>query len=261
MSIRLIYGRAGTGKSTFILQETKNDIEKNLAKKIYIIVPEQFSYATEKRLLENIGTGASIKAEVISFKRLAYRVLLEVGGINKVNLSKAGRTMLLEYIMAKNKKDLKFLGKAGDTEILLRSITEFKKHEVSVKKIEEQIKKTEDEYLKYKLEDLYTIYSKYQEIILENYIDEDDILTILANKIDKSKMFDKSKIYIDEFSGFTEQEYKIIEKILSKAESVNITICTDTLSNKSEPEIAIRRWAFDKYRKILKNEEYSHPLF
>lgn len=32
-------------------------------------------------------------------------------------------------------------------------------------------------------------------------------------------------------------------------------------NDKSEPEIAIRRWAFDKYRKILKNEEYSHPLF
>ena len=78
MSMRLIYGRAGTGKSTFILQEVKKDIEKNLAKKIYIIVPEQFSYATEKRLLETLDTNASIKAEVISFKRIAYRVFSEV---------------------------------------------------------------------------------------------------------------------------------------------------------------------------------------
>ena len=78
MSIRFIYGRAGTGKSTYILNEIKDSIEKNLAQKIYIIVPEQFSYATEKRLLEVLNTGSSINAEVISFKRLAYRVFLEV---------------------------------------------------------------------------------------------------------------------------------------------------------------------------------------
>ncbi len=91
MSMRLIYGRAGTGKSEFILQEVKNRIQQKatdlksseekqslLVEKIYIIVPEQFSYATEKRLLETLDEQASIKAEVISFKRLAHRVFAEV---------------------------------------------------------------------------------------------------------------------------------------------------------------------------------------
>lgn len=78
VSIRLIYGRAGTGKSTLVLNEIKNKLENNLAKKIYIIVPEQFSYATEKRLLEALNNESSVNAEVITFKRLAYRVFLEV---------------------------------------------------------------------------------------------------------------------------------------------------------------------------------------
>ena len=91
MSMRLIYGRAGTGKSEFILQEVKNRIQQKatdlksseekqslLVEKIYIIVPEQVSYATEKRLLETLDEQASIKAEVISFKRLAHRVFAEV---------------------------------------------------------------------------------------------------------------------------------------------------------------------------------------
>ena len=78
MSMRLIYGQAGTGKSEFILQEIKQDLQNNLTQKIYIIVPEQFSYATEKRLLETLDEGASIKAEVISFKRLAHRVFAEI---------------------------------------------------------------------------------------------------------------------------------------------------------------------------------------
>lgn len=78
MSMRIIYGRAGTGKSEFIFNEIKESLQDNLAQKIYVIVPEQFSYVTEKRLLETIETKASIKAEVISFKRLAHRVFSEV---------------------------------------------------------------------------------------------------------------------------------------------------------------------------------------
>lgn len=78
MSIRLIYGRAGTGKSEFILKEIKENLQNNLTQKIYIIVPEQFSYATEKRLLETLDVEAVVNAEVISFKRLAHRVFSEV---------------------------------------------------------------------------------------------------------------------------------------------------------------------------------------
>lgn len=76
--MRLIYGRAGTGKSEFIFNEIKSKLQDNLVQKIYIIVPEQFSYATEKRLLDKLNEKSSIKAEVISFKRLAHRVFAEV---------------------------------------------------------------------------------------------------------------------------------------------------------------------------------------
>ena len=260
MSMRLIYGRAGTGKSEFILKEIKQDLQKNLTQKIYIIVPEQFSYATEKRLLETLDEDASIKAEVISFKRLAHRIFTEVGGINETNLSKIGKTMLVKHILEKNKKDLNFLGKTGDIDLILRSITEFKKHCVSKEILQEQIEKTEDEYLKLKLKDINTIYAKYEEAIFNNYIDEDDVLTILASKISKSRMFNNSKIYIDEFSGFTEQEYKIIEQILKKAEQVNITICTDNLKKeKAENDIFYsNKQAANKLIEIAKRCRVEH---
>ena len=258
MSMRLIYGRAGTGKSEFILREIKEQLKSGqkgtdpfclkieidkrglspFVQKIYIIVPEQFSYATEKRLLETLEENASIKAEVISFKRLAHRIFTEVGGISETNLSKTGKTMLVKYILEKNKKDLNFLGKTGDIDLILRSITEFKKHCVSIEMIEEQIQKTDDEYLKLKLKDINTIYTKYEETILNNYIDEDDVLTILANKISKSSIFNNSKVYIDEFSGFTQQEYYVIEEILKKADQVNITLSADNLKKeKAENDI------------------------
>ena len=49
MGLRFIYGRAGTGKSTYCFKEIKENINKN--EKVYIITPEQFSYSAEKSLL------------------------------------------------------------------------------------------------------------------------------------------------------------------------------------------------------------------
>lgn len=236
MSMKLIYGKAGTGKSSFIFNEIKKQLKENLAQKIYIIVPEQFSYATEKRLLETLEENASINAEVISFKRLAHRIALEVGGNNDTILSKIGRTMLIEYILEQNKKNLNFLGKTSDVDLVLRTITELKKHNINIDMIQKQINNTDDEYLKLKLKDINQIYSEYQKNILNNYIDEDDVLTILGKNIMHSKMFNNSIIYIDEFSGFTEQEYIIIEEILKKAKKVNITICTDEINVIKKPE-------------------------
>ena len=125
MSLRLIYGRSGSGKSEFLF----NEIEKKLnnESKIYIITPEQFSYTAEKKLMEHTN-GAVINAEVLTFNRMAYRVLKETGGNNTQNLSKCGKAMLIYDILSKNKKNLKFLGKSDENiEIIGTQITEFRK--------------------------------------------------------------------------------------------------------------------------------------
>ena len=43
-------------------------------------------------------------------------------------------------------------------------------------------------------------------------------------------MFNDTLIYIDEFMGFTSQEYKIIEKLINIASKVTITVCADELN-------------------------------
>lgn len=235
MSLRLIYGRAGTGKTEFCLKEIKTKLSKDMTQKIYIIVPEQFSYSTEKRLLDTLKTDSTVNVEVITFKRLAHRVNLEIGENTKTNLTKAGKSMLVKYIADKNKSKLNFLGKTNEIDLSLRIITELKKHNVSVKKLQDQLKNTENQLLKLKLEDINIIYSMYEEIIKENYIDEEDVLTILYKQLRYSEMFNNNLVYIDEFSGFTEQEYLIIEEILKKAKQVSINISVDELEQK-KPE-------------------------
>ncbi len=83
---------------------------------------------------------------------------------------------------------------------------------------------------------MYIMYNQYEEEIASKYIDEEDTLTILANNLDKTNMFKNSIIYIDEFVGYTKQEYDIIRKLLKEAKQVNITVCIDTLENSMNNE-------------------------
>ena len=180
MSLRFIYGRAGTGKSQFGFDEIKERIDKE--NKIYIITPEQFSFTEEQKLLSGLEREAVINAEVLTFNRMAYRIMNE-NGLNKTNLSKSGKAMLIYNILSKSKNELTFLYKSDENiETIRTTIKEFKKHSITVDNLKNVIDNTENKYLKFKLNDLYVLYNKYQEAIKDKYIDEEDVLSILARK-------------------------------------------------------------------------------
>lgn len=61
----------------------------------------------------------------------------------------------------------------------------------------------------------------------------------LLGNLDKTDMFKDSVIYIDEFVGYTEQEYEIIKGLMKYAKQVNITVCTDSLKKSTNKETDI----------------------
>ena len=238
MGLRIIYGKPGSGKSEYIFQEIAKLIEKE--QKIYIITPEQFSFTAERKLMEAISSKAILNAEVITLSRMAYRVLGEVGGTDKTNLSKCGKAMLVYSVLNNNKKNLKFLGKSDENiELSIRTITEFKKHGISIESLKEEIEKTEDNYLKTKLQDMLLIYENFEEKIVDKYIEETDLLSLLASNLEKTDLVTDSIIYIDEFAGFTYQEYEVIKKLILLAKQVNITMCIDNLNPAINPDTDI----------------------
>lgn len=249
MGLRFICGKAGTGKSTFCFNEIKEKIKNK--EKIYIITPEQFSYSAEKKLLETLNEDASINAEVITFNRMAKRVFNEVGGANNILISKSSKAMLMYSILEKEKKNLKFLSSSKDNiDLALKEITEFKKNNITIHKLENGIAQIENEQLKEKLNDIKIVFNAYENYMQNKFIDEEDVLTKLYNKLPKSKMFNDTIVYIDEFIGFTKQEYNIFTEILRKAKQVNITICTDSLEENTEKEGDI--FYFNKnFKKLL----------
>lgn len=238
MGLRIIYGTPGSGKSQYCFQEIANQIPKE--KKIYMITPEQFSFTAETKLMEAVKNHAVVNAEVVTLSRMAYRVLNEIGGTSKTYLTKQGKAMLLYSILNQQKKELKFLGKSEENiDLAMSAITEFKKHGITIENLKEEVEKVEDTYLKTKLNDMALIYEKFQEQVEGKYREETDLLTILANRVEETDLIENAIIYMDEFAGYTKQEYEVIAKFIKYAKLVNITICADNLNINTNPDMDI----------------------
>ena len=255
MKLNIIYGRSGTGKSKYIYESIKNKLGSN---KIFLIVPEQCNLSAEKKLFEVIDKNSLIDAEILTLSRMAYRVLNEVGGEYN-HLSKAGKDMLIFDLLSKEKNNLNFLGKSEkNIDIVNRMFTEFKKHGISVNDLENA--NIEDSYTSLKLKDITLLYERYEEKLANNFIDENDSLSILANNLSKTDMFKDSIIYIDEFLGFTPQEYRVFEKLCPKCQEITIGVATDNLDANTSKEKDIfyfnKKYA-NKLIKIAKQNKYE----
>lgn len=235
MKLKLVYGRSGTGKSEYIYKDIKEKIDLiNSNEKIVLIVPEQCNLSAERRLFDTTQKNSLMNVEVLTLSRMAYRVLGEVGK-REEQLSKIGKYMLIYDLLSKEKKNLKFLGKSEkNIDIVDRMFTEFKKHQVSANMLKEA--NISDKYTKLKLDDITRLYEKYEQKIENKFVDENDILDLLAKYIKESDLFKDTYVYIDEFLGFTAQEYKIFEKLLTICKEITVAITTDNLNKNTEIE-------------------------
>ena len=71
--LRIITGRAGSGKTASVMEEIKQNMLAGNAGSI-LIVPEQYSHEAERELCRVCGDRLSLYAEVLSFTGLARSV-------------------------------------------------------------------------------------------------------------------------------------------------------------------------------------------
>jgi ATP-dependent helicase/nuclease subunit B len=237
MSLRFIFGRAGCGKSHYCLDEIKRKLESGSSNKLVMLVPEQFSFQSERNLLNTVGATGIVKAEVLSFRKLCQRVFDKCGGVTHKRINDAGKSMIIYKIMEEINGDLKVFGRAskkqGFVEVVSEAIKEFKRYNITPEILLESSKSLEENELQLKLMDLGLIYSKFEDKLHQSYIDAEDEMNHLIEKLDDCELYDDAEIWIDEFSTFTPQQYNVIEKLLKKCKQVNITLCSDTLSKAS----------------------------
>lgn len=238
MGIRFIYGRAGTGKSKFCIDDIKENIKKNGDHKLILLVPEQYTFTTENKILMEIGERALLRTEVLSFKRMAHNVFEECGGRVKNLMKESGKNMLIHRVLNENIESLNYFKKIsreqGFYQTISEMITEFKKYNVDVeglRSIEQQIDNNE---LAQKLNELSLIYEAFNLKMHEGYIDGEDEINLLSEKLLKNDIYNDTEIWIDEFTSFTPQQLEVIRILSKKCRRVNITLCMDINFNTKE---------------------------
>ena len=242
MSVRLIIGRSGTGKTSKCLEEIKDKLMENpKGNPILYIVPEQMTFLSEYQLIQTPGLGGMIRAQVFSFTRLAWKVLQETGGISRYHLNSTGISMLIQKIIEDKKEELHLYSKAADKAGFIsrmeQMLIEFKRYCVQPQELIEVGQNEQSEkVLKDKLHDLQLIYENFEAEISNKYIDSEDYFRLLSEKINESLLLKNAEIYIDGFHSFTPQEYMIIEQLMKHCPEISITLTIDQLVHEQRPD-------------------------
>lgn len=233
--LQLILARAGAGKTEYVFSSIKKLVETS-DDRIILITPEQFSFVAERKLLSLLGEDKVNRVENTSFSRLSDEISRLYGGDKFPVLSKGGKAVMMKKAVNAVSDSLVLFNKNIDSAAFINSVIkiydEMKSCRVSCDDILAAAKNSDKEILSKKLLDISNIIGAYDALISGKYYDSANELTRLYEKLVGLDYFKNKIVFIDGFSGFVAQEYKIIEIIIKQAKMVYVTFCSDSyLSN------------------------------
>lgn len=224
--LQFIFGRAAAGKSTYIY----NHIAQNKAEhgNILFLVPEQFTFETERALLHRLGGGFAAKAEVLSFTRMAENAGRLYGGIAGRRITDAERFILMSNAIRKNKPVLKAFGRVGNLSAFVRQmlsmVAELKMADISAEALQKAAQTTGG-LLQQKLQELALLYADYNQSLRGVFLDPLDDPERFYRQARANNYFKNKTVYLDAFKGFTGQQLKILRLILQQSKSCCIALC------------------------------------
>ena len=264
MGLRFVLGRGGIGKTSFMLNHIKKRVQDNETSPVILLVPEQYSFEMEKnisKLFQGEEKDKYLRSRVLSFKTMSSIVFSKVGGLTDVNINSSGKAMMIYKSIDKISSELKVYGKSSTQSGFVGSITdmisELKQYNVSPEMLENISGQIENETLRYKLMDIAKIYGEFEKNLHENYVDSQDMLTSLSVKLQQCDYFKDAYIYIDEFTGFTPNQYSIIKELLKQAKEVYISLTIDSLTQftySKNDAFSRTKYTYEKLYKIAAEE-------
>ncbi|WP_296975170.1 helicase-exonuclease AddAB subunit AddB [Thermobacillus sp. ZCTH02-B1] len=235
MKLRFVLGRAGTGKTRRCLDEVRARLaDAPDGPPLILLVPEQATFTTEYALLEGSGIPGTMRAQALSFRRLAFRVMQETGGTALVPIGENGKNMLLFKLIHRHADRLRlFAGSAGQrgfVEKLNELLTEMKRYGVTPDRLDELSGDAgldaRDDLLARKLHDIRLLYAELEDALAGRYLDAEDGLRFLARGFGASSLA-AAEIWVDGFHGFTPAEYAALEAMIRSARGVTVALTLD----------------------------------
>ena len=240
----LIKGRAGSGKSDFINKKIKEILDKN-SSNVLLIVPEQFSFESERKMLKFLGEEKYNKIDIFSFPRLAFSVLND--SFDYTNIPSAGvRLALMHEAIIGLEGKLNIFGKTKPTVNSLMPLVDFSRElkycSIKSDELKEKTSMLSNEFLKEKLSEINLINEAYDALLKQSYFDDTDALDHMDDYAIENKFFANKTIFIDGFRAFTKQEIAVFKTMLSQADDVYVTLCIDSPCRRDSSFTYIKRF-------------------
>jgi len=229
--LQLVLGRAGCGKTEYVFRNIHTLIDSG-EKNVLLLTPEQFSFEAERRLLSELKESRVNLVESTTFSRLAAEISRVYGGDRLPVLTKGARAVMMKRALETVQDGLCLFENSVNNSSFITSMLkiydEMKSCRVDTEDILAAADNTDKELLQKKLRDIAVVIDAYDALIADEYYDSENELTRLYEKLLHLDYFKDRTVFIDGFSGFVAQEYKIIEVMINQAKEVYITFCTDS---------------------------------
>lgn len=235
MALRLILGRAGTGKTRRCIDAVKDAIINGGSGKVVFLVPEQATYQIEKQILADDRIDGYSDAYIISFSRLGFWLIDRQTSLEP--LTKSAKYMIISRVLRENKDKLKVFGQManepGMVSKLVDIIGELYRCGKGSADLSQIAQIGIDNSLSVqislnKFADISLIYERYVDFITGRFENPDAQLANVRELIAKSDVFSGCHLWVDGFSGFTYAEYEVLSELMKVCSDAEITLCIDT---------------------------------
>lgn len=266
MSLRIISGRAGSGKSQLIQKEVAAMCQQQpLGAPIFVIVPDQMSYTTEYDLMHRHHMPGLIRAQVLTFKRLAWYILQETGGIARREVNGVGYKMLIRQLLDANKESFSLFrqaaGKRGFTAEIEALLKEFGRYNVTADLLGDVMTQFESldapKTLVRKTADLKVVVEAVEERLGTTYVDSEGYYPLLTERLSQSSQMQEATVYIDGFTAFTAREFALVNELLRTAANVTIVLPYDSIDEANRDDALFNEAASTAVRLLEAAEQLN----
>lgn len=224
--LNLLTGGAGTGKSSRM--ETMMRRQTAQGKAVICLVPEQYSFETERKLY-------AYSVQVYSMERLAEAVFRQCGGLAGEYADDMVQLLLMRETLRDCKPALSLYGKNASrpdfASEMLAMVQEFRRAGLSPEQLEEAAALSapdgEEGTLGLKLRDLSLIMAGYDAALTRSFLDPSKRLERAAKLIAENGFFTGTEVFVDEYKSFTAVQLQILSLAIQQAENVTVSLCID----------------------------------
>jgi ATP-dependent helicase/nuclease subunit B len=257
MKAQFFLGRSGSGKTHYCIAQIQEELRREPeGDPLLLLVPEQATFQMEQAILADPELRGFHRVSVLSFDRLARTVLLERSASLLPVLSESGRQMVLQRLLQEHGGELEAFSRSGRSTgfvvKLAEMIRECRHYQKRADQLLDQAAalRDEDVALAEKLHDLGTLLGAYEGTIEGRYLDPDDFLDLVCERVGGAAFLQRGRLWIDGFAGFTPQQYGVLGTLTEKVCRVHVSLCLDPASE-----------SFARLRDGVEDEGESFDLF